>query len=40
MVKRLSELAEVDMERLQLWTFAHAAADPTRMGQSAMDGYR
>ena len=40
MVKRLSELAEVDMERLQLWTFARAAADPTRMGQSAMDGYR
>ena len=28
MVKRLSELAEVDMERLQLWTFARAAADP------------
>ena len=28
MVKRLSELVEVDMERLQLWTFARAAADP------------
>ena len=28
MVKRLSELAEVDVERLQLWTFARAAADP------------
>src|SRR5437667_11657851 len=28
MIKRLSELAEVDMERLQLWTFARAAADP------------
>jgi len=28
MVKRLSELAEVDMDRLQLWTFARAAADP------------
>jgi hypothetical protein len=27
-VKRLSELAEVDLERLQLWTFARAAADP------------
>ena len=28
MVKRLGELAEVDVERLQLWTFARAAADP------------
>ena len=28
MVKRLSELADVDTERLQLWTFARAAADP------------
>jgi hypothetical protein len=28
MVKRLSELAEVDVERLRLWTFARAAADP------------
>ncbi len=28
MVKRLAELAEVDRERLQLWTFARAAADP------------
>jgi streptomycin 6-kinase len=28
MVKRLAELAEVDVERLQLWTFARAAADP------------
>ncbi|MGI8746327.1 MAG: aminoglycoside phosphotransferase family protein [Bryobacteraceae bacterium] len=27
-VKRLADLAEVDMERLQLWTFARAAADP------------
>jgi streptomycin 6-kinase len=27
MVKRLGELAEVDVERLQLWTFARAAAD-------------
>jgi hypothetical protein len=28
MVKRLGELAEVDAERLRLWTFARAAADP------------
>ncbi len=28
MVARLAELAEVDRERLQLWTFARAAADP------------
>ena len=28
MVKRLADLAEVDEERLQLWTFARAAADP------------
>lgn len=28
MVKRLGELAEVDVERLQLWAFARAAADP------------
>jgi streptomycin 6-kinase len=28
MVTRLAELAEVDRERLQLWTFARAAADP------------
>jgi streptomycin 6-kinase len=28
MVKRLSDLAEVDAERVQLWTFARAAADP------------
>ncbi len=28
MVSRLAELAEVDRERLQLWTFARAAADP------------
>jgi hypothetical protein len=28
MVKRLGGLAEVDAERLQLWTFARAAADP------------
>ena len=28
MVKRLGELTEVDVERLQLWTFARAAADP------------
>jgi streptomycin 6-kinase len=28
MVMRLADLAEVDMERLQLWTFARAAADP------------
>jgi streptomycin 6-kinase len=28
MVKRLAQLAEVDVERLQLWTFARAAADP------------
>lgn len=28
MVKRLADLAEVDAERLQLWTFARAAADP------------
>ncbi|MGI8744787.1 MAG: aminoglycoside phosphotransferase family protein [Bryobacteraceae bacterium] len=28
MVKRLADLAEVDVERLQLWTFARAAADP------------
>lgn len=28
MVQRLAELAEVDAERLRLWTFARAAADP------------
>jgi streptomycin 6-kinase len=28
MVKRMADLAEVDAERLQLWTFARAAADP------------
>jgi streptomycin 6-kinase len=28
LVKRLADLAEVDAERLQLWTFARAAADP------------
>ncbi len=28
MVKRLADLAEVDTERVQLWTFARAAADP------------
>ena len=28
MVKRLADLCEVDKERLQLWTFARAAADP------------
>lgn len=28
MVKRLADLAEVDMERVRLWTFARAAADP------------
>jgi streptomycin 6-kinase len=28
MVKRLADLAEVDAQRLQLWTFARAAADP------------
>jgi len=28
MVNRLAELAEVDVERLRLWTFARAAADP------------
>jgi streptomycin 6-kinase len=28
MVRRLGELTEVDLERLQLWTFARAAADP------------
>lgn len=28
MVTRLADLAEVDRERLQLWTFARAAADP------------
>jgi streptomycin 6-kinase len=28
MVKRLADLAEVDSARLQLWTFARAAADP------------
>jgi streptomycin 6-kinase len=28
MVRRLADLAEVDAERLQLWTFARAAADP------------
>jgi streptomycin 6-kinase len=27
-VKRLADLAEVDTERLRLWTFARAAADP------------
>ena len=27
-VKRLADLCEVDSERLQLWTFARAAADP------------
>ena len=28
LVRRLSDLAEVDAERLRLWTFARAAADP------------
>ena len=28
MIDRLAGLAEVDRERLQLWTFARAAADP------------
>ncbi|HYL74528.1 MAG TPA: aminoglycoside phosphotransferase family protein [Bryobacteraceae bacterium] len=28
MVKRLADLVEVDEERLRLWTFARAAADP------------
>ena len=28
MVKRMADLAEVDAERVQLWTFARAAADP------------
>jgi streptomycin 6-kinase len=28
LVRRLADLAEVDAERLQLWTFARAAADP------------
>lgn len=28
LVKRIAELAEVDEERLRLWTFARAAADP------------
>jgi streptomycin 6-kinase len=28
MVKRLADLAEVDIERLLLWTFARATADP------------
>ena len=28
MVKRLADLCEVDTERLRLWTFARAAADP------------
>lgn len=38
MVKRLGELAEVLIGRLQLWTFARRSQ--TRVGQSAMDGYR
>ena len=28
LVERLADLAEVDAERLRLWTFARAAADP------------
>ncbi|HEY5331434.1 MAG TPA: hypothetical protein VIJ79_16245 [Acidobacteriaceae bacterium] len=28
MIKGLADLAEVDFERLRLWTFARAAADP------------
>jgi hypothetical protein len=28
MIKRLADLTEVDFERLRLWTFARAAADP------------
>jgi len=28
MVKRMADLAEVDAERLRIWTFARAAADP------------
>ena len=28
MVRRLAELAELDIDRLRLWTFARAAADP------------
>ena len=37
MIKRLADLAEVDFERLRLWTFARAAADPEgRLEQSHM----
>jgi streptomycin 6-kinase len=28
LVRRVADLAEVDSERLRLWTFARAAADP------------
>ena len=28
LVRRVAELAEVDSERVRLWTFARAAADP------------
>jgi streptomycin 6-kinase len=28
LVRRLADLCEIDAERLQLWTFARAAADP------------
>lgn len=31
LVERLADLAEVDSERLRLWTFARAAADPRRV---------
>jgi hypothetical protein len=41
MVKRLSGLAEVDAERLQLWTFARVAVDPRpEWSQYAMGRYR
>jgi hypothetical protein len=28
LVRRVADLTEVDAERLRLWTFARAAADP------------
>jgi streptomycin 6-kinase len=36
MVKRMADLAEVDDERLALWTFARAAADPRPSGDNFM----
>jgi hypothetical protein len=36
MVKHMADLAEVDEERLTLWTFARAAADPRQSWDNLM----